>query len=275
MNTLYLIATPIGNLEDITLRALRLLAEVPLVAAEDTRTTRKLFASHGIRGRLISYNEHNMRTRTPQLLHALESGDIGLVSEAGMPGISDPGYELVVAAAAAGFAVVPVPGPSAVISALAASGLPTREFTFLGFLPRRGGERRRLFESLSHERHTLVAFESPHRLRRTLGDMLVIFGDRRIAVCRELTKVFEEIYRARVSEALDQFTEPRGEFTLVIEGATKSPAEVSDEAVRAELAHLKAQGMRSRDAVRQVARQTGRPHREVYRICVHRSAPPL
>src|SRR3990172_3637812 len=217
MGILRLVATPIGNLEDVTLRALSVLRDASLIVAEDTRTTRKLLFRHGIRPRrLLSYNEHNMKARTPQVIAALREGDVAVVSEAGMPGISDPGYELVVAAVAAGFAVSPVPGASAVIAALAASGLPTREFTFLGFLPRRAGGRRRLFSSLAGEPRTIVAFESPHRIGQTLEDMLAVWGDRRIAVCRELTKLHEEVFRGRISEAIERFAEPRGEFTLLL-----------------------------------------------------------
>jgi len=272
MNTLYLIATPIGNLEDITLRALRLLAEVSIVAAEDTRTTRKLFARHGIRQRLISYNEHNMKARTPQLLNALGSSDVAFVSEAGTPGVSDPGYELTRAALEAGFDAIAIPGPSALITALTASGLPMREFIFLGFLPRREGERRRLFESFRHEPRTLVAFESPHRLRRTLEDILSALGDRRIAVCRELTKAFEETFRGCISEALEHFAEPRGEFTLVVEGATATPAHASEEAAREALLRLRAAAVRGREAVRQVTEESGLPHREIYRLWVQINA---
>jgi len=220
MAELYLVATPIGNLEDITLRALRVLREVDLIAAEDTRTARKLLSHHGIRARLLSYNDHNKQARIPRILAALRQGAVALVSEAGMPGISDPGQDLVAAAAEAGFPVVPIPGPSAVTAALAVSGLPTRQFTYLGFLPRRAGERRRLLASLAAEPRTIVAFESPHRLRPALADLLAVFGDRRIAVCRELTKAFEEVFRGRISDALERFPEPRGEFTLVIEGAS-------------------------------------------------------
>jgi len=272
LGTLYLVATPIGNLEDITLRAVRILGEVGAIAAEDTRTTRKLLAHHGIRQRPISYNEHNMKIRTPELLKMLETGDLALVSEAGMPSISDPGYELVVAAIDAGFTVVPVPGPSAVIAALAASGLPTRQFTFLGFLPRKAGERRRLLESLSKETRTIVAFESHHRLQRTLADMLAVLGDRRVAVCRELTKLFEETFRASISQAIEHFSEPRGEFTLVIEGQSTHVEAASDDVVRDRLVALKRYGTKAREAVRQVATETGKSHREVYHLWVEISA---
>ena len=275
MRTLYVVATPIGNLEDVTLRALHILREVSLVAAEDTRTTRKLLAHHGIRQRLLSYNEHNMRGRTPQILDALAAGDVALVSEAGTPGISDPGYELLVAAIGAGYTVVPVPGPSAVIAALAVSALPSRQFTFVGFLPRRAGERRRLLASLAGEPRTIVAFESPHRVRQSLADLLAAWGDRRIAVCRELTKAFEEVFRDRVTGALDHFREPRGEFTLVIEGAPPAtPASLPLDDFREELRRLKAQGVPAREAVSQTARRSGLRRREVYRLWVETPPPP-
>jgi len=267
MGTLFIVATPIGNLEDITLRALRVLSEADLIAAEDTRTTRALLTRHGIRNRLLSYNEHNMRARTPQLLSALEIGDIALVSEAGTPGVSDPGYQLLRAAVDAGFATVAVPGPSAVIAALAVSGLPMREFTFLGFVPRRAGDRRRALTAVATEPRTLVLFESPHRLRRTLADMRATLGDRRIAVCRELTKAFEEVFRGTISQALGHFSEPRGEFTLVIEGAlTTTRPTADDDAVRQQLLGLKADGAKARDAVAQVASTFGLPKRSVYQL---------
>ncbi len=273
MPVLYVVATPIGNLEDVTLRALRVLAEVSLIAAEDTRTTRKLLARHGIRARLVSYNEHNKGARTPQLLAALRDADIALVSEGGTPVISDPGLDLVAAALEAGFAVTPIPGPSAVTAALAVSGLPTRQFTYLGFLPRRSGERRRLFASLHDDPRTIVAFESPHRLLRSLADMRAEWDDRRIAVCRELTKAFEEVFRGRISEALERFAEPRGEFTLVIEGSA-GPAAPSPDAARAELLRRKEGGEPARRAVSEVAKRYGLPRREVYRMWITAASDP-
>jgi 16S rRNA (cytidine1402-2'-O)-methyltransferase len=265
MPVLYVVATPIGNLEDVTLRALRVLREVSLIAAEDTRTTRKLLSHHGIRARLLSYNEHNKAARIPRLIAALRDGDVALVSEGGTPAISDPGLDLVAAAVAAGFAVTPIPGPSAVTAALAVSGLPTRQFTYLGFLPRRGGERRRLLASLRHDPRTVLAFESPHRLRRSLEDMLKEWGDRRLAVCRELTKAFEEVFRGRISEALERFAEPRGEFTLVVEGATDAPPPPLEEANRDLLLRRQA-GEPARRAVPEVAKRYGLPRRVVYRM---------
>ena len=270
MSTLYLVATPIGNLEDITLRALRVLREVSLIAAEDTRTTRKLLSHYEIKARLTSYHEHNKAIKIPHILKALREADVALVSESGMPAVSDPGYDLVAAAAEAGVPVVPVPGPSAVIAALAVSGLPTRQFTYVGFLPRRRGERRRLLSALAAQPQTIVAFESPHRLQAALSDLLAVLGDRRIAVCRELTKLHEEVFRGRISEAIAHFPEPRGEFTLVVAGAPQ-PAEATEAAaptedVLAELRQLREQGVAPRQAVTQVAQRLGLPRRQVYRL---------
>jgi 16S rRNA (cytidine1402-2'-O)-methyltransferase len=268
MPTLYLVATPIGNLEDVTLRALRVLRDVTLIAAEDTRTTRKLLAQHDIKARLTSYNEHNKPQKIPYILSALEQGDVALVSEAGMPAVSDPGVDLVAAAVAAGVSVVAVPGPSAVVTALAISGLPTRQFTYVGFLPRRRGERRRLLSSLRDQSRTIVALESPHRLLASLTDLLATLGDRRIAVCRELTKLHEEVFRGHISEALAHFVEPRGEFTLVIEGVGDSPtsAPPDEAAIRRELRRLRQQGLGARQAVDEVALRFGLPRRQAYRL---------
>jgi len=222
MPVLYVIATPIGNLEDISLRALRLLQEVKLIAAEDTRTTRHLLNAHNIKTPLTSYHEHSKRAKLDYLLNYLEKEDLALVSEAGTPGLSDPGYELIVAAIERGISVVPIPGASAVITALVVSGLPTDQFLYLGFLPRRKGQRQRLLSSIVDEPRTIVAFETPHRLKEALSDIEDILGNRRLSVCRELTKVHEEIFRGRVSQAREHFVEPRGEFTLVIEGKTRA-----------------------------------------------------
>jgi len=281
MPTLFVVATPIGNLEDVTLRALRTLREASLIAAEDTRTTRKLLAHHGIRNRLLSYNDHNKAARIPRILEALREGDVALVSEGGTPVISDPGLDLAAAAARAGFPVVPIPGPSAVTAALAVSGLPTRQFTYLGFLPRKAGERRRLFASFRDDPRTLVAFESPNRLRKSLADVLDALGDRPVAVCRELTKKFEEVSRGTISEALDHFDSPRGEFTLVIAGADRkpetdvgatfrSPGEEAvgtpEDAARDDLAARKAAGQPAKTAVPAVARRHNLPRRAAYRL---------
>lgn len=204
------------------MRALRLLREVGLIAAEDTRTTRRLLNAYDIKTPMTSYHEHSRRAKLEYLLDYVESEDLALVSEAGMPGLSDPGYKLIVAAIERGTCVIPVPGPSAVITSLVVSGLPTDQFVYLGFLPRRQGQRQRLLSSLADERRSLVAFETPHRLGEALSDIEEILGDRRLSVCRELTKIHEEIFRSSVSKAREHFTEPRGEFTLVIEGMTRA-----------------------------------------------------
>lgn len=222
MPALYVIATPIGNLEDISLRALRLLQEVKIIAAEDTRTTRHLLNAYNIKTPVTSYHEHSKRAKLDYLLSQLEEEDVALVSEAGMPGLSDPGYELIGAAIDHGISVVPVPGASAVITALVVSGLPTDQFLYLGFLPRRHGQRQRLLASIVDETRTIVAFETRHRLKEALSDIEEVLGDRRLVVCRELTKIHEEVIRSRVSQAREYFTNPRREFTLVIEGRTRA-----------------------------------------------------
>ena len=264
MASLYLVATPIGNLEDISLRALRVLGEVSLIAAEDTRRTRKLLAKYGIRTPLVSYHEHNKRVKTDYVMERLAEGDVALVSDAGMPGMSDPGYELVVAASERGVPVVPVPGPSVVVSALVVSGLPTDRFIYLGFLPRRAGSRRRLLASIADEVGTIVILEAPHRLPATLEDVLNVLGDRRIAVCRELTKIHEEIFRGVVSEALAHFGQPRGEFTIVIAGREEVERRLTDE-IEQELGRRRRSGITAREAITGLARETGLSRRELYR----------
>lgn len=218
MPVLYVVATPIGNLEDITLRALRVLGEVELIAAEDTRTARKLLNRYNINTRLTSYFEHNKRGKMPRLLEMLEEKDIALISEAGMPGISDPGYELIRGAIETGAKVEVLPGASSLTTAMAASGLPADQFIYLGFLPRKKGEKRTLLSSVSDEPRTIVCFESPYRVADSLQAMLETLGDRNVAVCRELTKLHEEVFRATLSEAIVHFKQPRGEFTIVIKG---------------------------------------------------------
>ena len=268
MPSLYVVATPIGNLEDLTLRALRVLGEVDTIAAEDTRVTRKLLTRYEIRTPVTSYHEHNKHSKLPVLLEMLKSQDVALVSDAGMPAINDPGSELVAAASEAGVPVVPIPGASAVTSAIAVSGLDVDGFVYLGFLPRKRAERKRLLESLAAEERVLLAFETPHRLRGALADVLDSLGDRRIVVCRELTKLHEEVYRGVVSGALAHFAQPKGEFTLVIEGGTKRDVEqpLGDQDARELLTALKANGARAKDAVAQVVRETGLPRSSVYDI---------
>ena len=266
MPKLYLVATPIGNLEDITLRALRVLREVDLIAAEDTRMTRRLTQRYEIDTPITSYHEHNRRAMLPRLLDALAEKDIALVSDAGTPGISDPGCDLVEASWEAGYQVVPVPGASAVTAALAAAGVNADRFLFAGFPPRKRGARRALLESLAAERPPLVMFEAPHRLLDTLTDVNEIFGDRRIVVCRELTKLHEEVFRGTASEALGRFREPRGEFTLVIEGGGPTRESTDrDEAARL-ASRLRSGGRSSKEVVAQVVDETGVSRRDAYRI---------
>jgi 16S rRNA (cytidine1402-2'-O)-methyltransferase len=260
---LYVVATPIGNLEDISLRALRVLSRVGLIAAEDTRSTRQLLNRYDIKTPLTSYHEHNKRTKLDYLIDRLIEEDMALVSEAGMPGLSDPGYELIIAAIEREISVVPIPGPSAVITALVVSGLPTDQFLYLGFLPRRKGERRRLLQSVVDEPRTLVAFEAPHRLRETLRDALDVLGDRKLAVCRELTKLYEEVFRGRFSHALEHFVQPKGEITLVIEGKAESKPEVS-ETIETELRKLYKQGAGAKEAVAHLSEMSGIPKKKLY-----------
>ena len=265
MHILYIVATPIGNLEDISLRALRILKEVKLIAAEDTRKTSRLLNHYQITTPMTSYYEHNKLVKLNRMLDYLMEGDMALVSEAGMPGISDPGYELVVAAIEHGIAVVPVPGASAVTTALAVSGLATDRFTFLGFLPNKSVARRRVLEGMAAEKSTLVMLEAPHRLRDSLKDILATLGDRRLAACRELTKIHEEVFRGTVSEALAYFTAPKGEFTLVIDGnKAECPKEMTEEILK-KLHDLRLSGMSAKEAIAGIAAKTGLSKRELYR----------
>jgi 16S rRNA (cytidine1402-2'-O)-methyltransferase len=228
---LYLVATPIGNLEDISLRALRILKEADLIACEDTRQTLKLLSHFEIRKPLESYHEHNEMTRAPELVLRMESGArVALVSDAGTPVISDPGHRLVSLCLRHNIPIIPIPGPSAIVAALAACGLPCEEFTFAGFLPARSGERRRRLQALASEPRSIVLYEAPHRLRATLRDALEMLGDRHAAIARELTKVHEEFARGRISELTRTFDErePRGEITLII-GPPEDAAEHGSE----------------------------------------------
>ena len=262
---LFVVATPIGNLSDVTLRALRVLADADVIAAEDTRTTRKLLTQHSIRTPLVAYHEHNETLRTPELLGRLRAGEVvALVSESGTPSISDPGYRLVREAIAAQIPVEPVPGPSAILAALVVSGLPTDAFVFEGFLPRRGGERRRRLELLKAEPRTLVIFEAPHRIDATVTDMVEVFGDRRVALCRELTKMHEEVRRSSLAElAASLRRRPvKGELVLVVEGAAAAAPDV-DGAVEEALQRI-GNGESVREATRSVAALRGVPRRALY-----------
>jgi 16S rRNA (cytidine1402-2'-O)-methyltransferase len=266
VGTLYLIGTPIGNLEDITIRALRILKEVALIAAEDTRRARILAQRYEIETPITSYFEGNKLAKMETVLRALDAGDVALISEAGMPGLSDPGYELVCTAIEHGYRVVPVPGPSAPVTALVVSGLPSDSFLYLGFLPRRPRDRRRLLAEVAQEQRTLIAFETRHRLRKSLADIEAVLGDRPLAVCRELTKLHEEIWRGTISGARDHFAEvePRGEFTLVIGGASQEHVRWEKARVRDALEELLAEGLARPAAARRVAAASGWSRGEVY-----------
>ena len=264
---LYLVATPIGNLEDITYRAVRTLREVDLIACEDTRHTRNLLDRYEIARPLISYHEHNEAARAEELVAKLLAGtNVALVSDAGMPLVSDPGYRLAAAAIRAGISVVPIPGPSAVITALAAAGLPTDAFYFGGFLPAKSGQRSRALEALRDQTATLVFYEAPHRILDTLADVERILGPRPVVVARELTKLHEEFLRGTPGEiraALESRPSVKGEITLLI-GKPAAPAPETISVEEAVDAHIHA-GMSRMDAIKEVARKRGLSKRDVYR----------
>jgi len=268
MGTLYLVATPIGNLEDMSPRALRTLRDARLIAAEDTRLTRKLLAHFDLHTPLTSYFEHNKLTKLDSILGALTQGDVALVSDAGTPAINDPGYELVRAALSAGHSVCPIPGPSAPLAALAASGLPTDAFLYLGYLPRKTSDRLAFVGQIANLPYTLILLESPHRLLAGLADLESSLGDRLIAVARELTKVHEQIWRGKISEARDFFTrnEPRGEFTLVVAGKTRDEKQkwTEDKLMIAINPGLKL-GEPPSVLAKRVAEESGWERKEIYR----------
>lgn len=266
MGTLFLVATPIGNLEDITFRAVDILQKAALIAAEDTRRTRKLLNRYKIHTPLISYHEHNKLTRLDQVLSTLAEGDVALVSDAGTPALNDPGYELVRAALQAGFPVSPIPGPSAPLAALIASGLPTDTFLYLGYLPRKSSERLTLLREVAGLAHTLIFLETPHRLESALADLLQVLGDRQIAVARELTKLHEEIFRGSLSQARDHYQSqpPRGEITLVVAGSGPRPVWTEAELDTAIQTAVQS-GISPSQAATQIAAESGWPRRKIYR----------
>jgi 16S rRNA (cytidine1402-2'-O)-methyltransferase len=268
--TLYVVATPIGNLEDITLRALRVLKEADVIAAEDTRRTAKLLTHYGIDTPTLSVHEHNMRSRVPHLLERLRSGArVALVTDAGVPGVSDPGVELVQACAEAGISVDPIPGPNAALTAAVASGFPLTPISVLGFPPVRGKARTEWFLLLTQIEHTVTFFEAPHRILQTLGDLTGYLVERQICVARELTKAHQQILRGSVSDVLPLIGTPRGEFTVVVGPASNIPENkgiaISDEDALREFGELtKTMGVRRREAIAAVARKFGRSTRDIY-----------
>jgi 16S rRNA (cytidine1402-2'-O)-methyltransferase len=275
MGTLYLVATPIGNLEDITARALRVLREVGLIAAEDTRHTGRLLAHFAIATPLLSYHAHNERARRERLLAALANGDVALVSDAGTPGISDPGRDLVVAAVAAGHTVTPVPGPSAVAAAVGVSGLVEGPFVSLGFLPRRGEARRRALARAGATGFPVVLFEAPGRLAATLAELAVLWGDREAVVMRELTKLHEETVRGTLSRLAERWRQspPRGEVVVVVGGAGEQAANDRSDVERI-VAELRRAGLSPSAAAREAAALTGLPRSELYRLARRGEEPP-
>jgi 16S rRNA (cytidine1402-2'-O)-methyltransferase len=270
--TLYVVATPIGNLEDMTFRALEVLRQVDLIAAEDTRRTGKLLQHFQIATPQISYHDHNRRSRLPELLQQLhQNRAIALVTDAGMPGISDPGYELVKTCIDAGISVTPIPGATAVTTALSAAGLPTERFVFEGFLPSKGQERRERLEALQTEPRTIVFYEAPHRLLQTLQALTDYLGaDRSIVLARELTKFHEQFWRGTLAEAMTYYQthEPQGEFTVVVAGRQATQLQLSQSALLAELQQLIQQGLSRSQASRQLAQQTPLSRRQLYQLAL-------
>ncbi len=270
--TLYLVGTPIGNLEDITLRALRTLKEADLIACEDTRQTQKLLSHYGIEKRTISYHEHNELTRAPELIVQLEEGSsIALVSDAGMPGVSDPGYRLVTLAIRHHISVVPIPGASAFLAALVASGLPTDSFRFNGFLPEKSGKRRSLLESVKASPRTQIFYEAPHRILESLEDVIAVLGpDRHIVVAREVTKIYEEFLRGTAAEVLSELkqrSDIRGEITLLIGKAEEHGASIVEhKTIRQRMEELmRAERLDEKEAMKRLAKEMGVSKSEVYR----------
>ncbi|MFO5527161.1 MAG: 16S rRNA (cytidine(1402)-2'-O)-methyltransferase [Cuspidothrix sp.] len=270
--TLYIVATPIGNLEDMTFRAVRILQAVDMIAAEDTRHTGRLLQHFQVKTPQISYHEHNSNSRIPELLEYLQYGKaIALVSDAGMPGISDPGYELIKACIDEGITVVPIPGASAVITALSAAGLPTDKFIFDGFLPSKRQQRKEYLESLQSESRTLVFYESPHRLRDTLADLETVLGsDRSIVIARELTKLYEEFWRGTIGEAIADYQqrEPQGEYTLLVAGTSSSQPQLTETELKTELLQIMQDGISRSQASRQLAKDTGLSRRYLYQLAL-------
>ncbi len=279
---LYIVATPIGNLEDITLRALRVLRECDLIACEDTRQTRHLLDHFGISKPMLSYHEHNEAARSAELIEKLQAGaTIALVSDAGTPLISDPGYRVTAAAIAAGLPVVPIPGASALLAALAGSGLGTDEFQFCGFLPARSAARRKTLESFANADCTLIFYEAPRRIVETLEDVQAVMAPRPVVVARELTKIHEEFLRGTASEVRAQLAAKpsvKGEITLLLGRPAKGPAkgleaQVSETTPEDQVRALELEGLARMDAVKQVAKARGIPKRELYRRVISRSGP--
>jgi 16S rRNA (cytidine1402-2'-O)-methyltransferase len=270
MGILYLVATPIGNLEDISARGLRVLGQVGLIAAEDTRHTGKLLKHFNIATPMTSYHEHNKLVKLDHVINALKQGDVALVSDAGTPALNDPGYELVRAVLAAGYEVSPIPGPSAPIAALIASGLPTDKFLYLGYLPRKTNERRQILMEIHQFTFTLIFLESPHRLLDSLVDLQEVLGNRQMCAARELTKLYEEFFRGRIDRAYQFFQSqpPRGEITLVIAGASPNLERWTETELMNAIQDSVSKGNSASAIAAQFASQSGWPRREIYKLAV-------
>jgi 16S rRNA (cytidine1402-2'-O)-methyltransferase len=269
VSILYVVATPIGNLSDLTNRASEILAKVSTVAAEDTRVTRKLLNHLGVAPRLESLHEHTSPERLDAVVSKLDTGDMAVVTDAGTPGISDPGSALVAAAVAAGHEVVPLPGPSAIVTALSVTGWSFDRFLFIGFLPRKKKERLIELVKASTETGPVVAYESPHRIKDALADIDKTLPERQLVICRELTKLHEETFRGTAAEAIDHFTEPRGEFVVIIEGAGEpEPTEITDLEILELIDKLKDDGLKGRTLVDKAVELTGLPKNRVYRLSI-------
>ncbi len=272
--TLHIVATPIGNLEDITLRALKVLKLVDIIAAENVEHTKGLCKHYGIETRVTAYNQHNRKTKAAKLVRQIKSGqDAALVTDAGTPGISDPGVYLVSLAAGTGIVVIPIPGPSAVIAALSVSGMPSEQFLFLGFLPNKSGKRKKSLAGLTSEPRTMVFFEAPHRIRAMLCDLRDVLGDRKMALLREITKVFEDVKRGSVSEALKYLTpeKTRGEFTLVVEGKAEKRGQPLSREVLNRIEDLLSEKNQSvRNIAECLSNENGISYRQVYKECLAR-----
>ncbi|MCS6908266.1 MAG: 16S rRNA (cytidine(1402)-2'-O)-methyltransferase [Anaerolineales bacterium] len=266
MSTLYLVATPIGNLADITLRAIETLKSVTLIAAEDTRITQKLLTHYQIHNRMISLYDQNEARRIPLVLEALQQGDVALVSDSGTPALNDPGFKLVNAAIRAGHRVSPIPGPCAPIAALVASGLPTDRFLYLGFLPRKSTELKQVLEAISSLPYTLLALETPHRLAKSLELLSQVLGDRQIVIAREMTKLHEEFWRGTLSQAVAVFSssEQRGEITLVIEGASQPPQKWSEDHLLQAIQEALEKGLGTKELAQELAKVSGWQSKEIY-----------
>ena len=266
MGSLYVVATPIGNLEDITLRALRILNEADLIAAEDTRVTRRLLSRYNIQTKLISFHDKNQKQKIPYIINALSVGDVALVSDAGTPVLNDPGYSLLTAAQKYSIPTVPIPGPSALTATISVSSVPTNQFIFLGFLPKKQKQRQRELRELLTERRSLIMFESPFRVLSTLNDIFEVFGDRSLCISRELTKYHEEVFNGKISEAITHFQRPIGEFSLVLAGYTAPQIAIETGAVIEALLGFRRQGRGAKESASEISLSSNFSRREIYRM---------